>query len=126
MGQVKNLFNVYRVLAILVGILLTILVFVGLPLKYFTTDGTSLQHTGETITTVVGIAHGWLYMAYVVTAFFLSRRARWSLGFTLLALAAGLIPILIFWVEHRVTQKVRAEHPELDPSHPTGSTVESV
>ena len=109
----KNLFNVYRVLAIVVGILLTVLVFVGLPLKYLTTDGTSLQQTGDTLTTVVGIAHGWLYMAYVVVAFFLSRRARWSLGFTLLALAAGLIPILIFWVEHRVTQKVRAEHPEL-------------
>ena len=123
MGRVKNLFNVYRVLAILVGILLTILVFVGLPLKYLTADGSSLQDTGTTITTVVGIAHGWLYMAYVVTAFFLSRRARWSLGFTLLALAAGLIPILIFWVEHRVTQKVRAEHPELVSS---GSTAGSV
>ena len=112
----KNLFNVYRVLAIIVGILLTVLVFVGLPLKYLTTDGTSLQHTGETITTIVGIAHGWMYMAYVVVAFFLARRARWTLGFTLLMLAAGLIPILIFWVEHRVVQKVRAEHPELAPS----------
>ena len=109
----KNLFNTYRVLAIVVGILLTVLVFVGLPLKYLTADGTSLQHTGELVTTVVGIAHGWLYMAYVVVAFFLSRRARWTLPFTLLALAAGLIPILIFWVEHRVTQRVRTEHPEL-------------
>lgn len=109
----KKLFGVYRVLAIVVGVLLTILVFVGLPLKYLTTDGTSLQQTGDTITTVVGIAHGWLYMAYVIVAFLLARRARWSLPFTLLALAAGLIPILIFWVEHRVTQRMRAEHPEL-------------
>ena len=112
----KNLFNVYRVLAIIVGILLTVLVFVGLPLKYLTTDGSSLQDTGTTITTIVGIAHGWMYMAYVVVAFFLARRARWSLGFTLLMLAAGLIPILIFWVEHRVVQKMRAEHPELAPT----------
>lgn len=109
----KKLFGIYRVLAIVVGVLLTILVFVGLPLKYLTTDGTSLQQTGDTITTVVGIAHGWLYMAYVIVAFLLARRARWSLPFTLLALAAGLIPILIFWVEHRVTQRMRAEHPEL-------------
>ena len=28
-------------------------------------------------------------------------------------LVAGLIPLLIFWVEHRVTQRLRAEHPEL-------------
>ena len=26
---------------------------------------------------------------------------------------AGLIPLLIFWVEHKVNLKVRAENPEL-------------
>ena len=31
----------------------------------------------------------------------------------LLLLLAGLVPILIFWVEHKVTQRVRSEHPEL-------------
>jgi hypothetical protein len=29
------------------------------------------------------------------------------------ALVAGLVPLLIFWVEHRVTQRMRTEHPEL-------------
>ena len=28
-------------------------------------------------------------------------------------LVAGLVPLLIFWVEHKVTQRLRAEHPEL-------------
>ena len=37
-------------------------------------------------------------------------------GGTIVALAAGLIPLLIFWVEHKVTQRLRAEHPELAPS----------
>jgi hypothetical protein len=46
-------------------------------------------------------------------SFTLARRLRWSWPFTGLVLLAGLIPILIFWVEHRATQKVRAEHPEL-------------
>jgi hypothetical protein len=31
----------------------------------------------------------------------------------LLVLAAGLIPLIIFWVERRVVEKVRTEHPEL-------------
>jgi integral membrane protein len=52
-------------------------------------------------------------MAYVVVAFLLSRRARWSIQFTVLALIAGLVPLLIFWVEHKVNQRVRAENPEL-------------
>jgi integral membrane protein len=110
---VRNLFTAYRVLAIVVGILLTILVFIGLPLKYLTTDGSGVQSLGEQITSLVGVAHGFLYMAYLVVAFLFARRARWTVPFTLLMLVAGVIPILIFWVEHRVVQRTRAEHPEL-------------
>ena len=109
----RNLFTAYRVLAMIVGVLLTVLVFVAMPLKYFPEDGTSLQHTGDQLTTLVGVAHGWIYMVYLVVSFALSRRLRWSWPFTGLVLLAGLIPILIFWVEHRVTQRVRTENPEL-------------
>ena len=35
--------------------------------------------------------------------------------FTVLVLLAGLIPILIFWVERQVTARVRRENPELRP-----------
>jgi integral membrane protein len=110
---VRNLFTAYRVLAMIVGILLTVLVFIAVPLKYFPDDGTSLQHTGDNLTSYVGVAHGWIYMVYLVVSFALSRRLRWSWPFTGLVLLAGLIPILIFWVEHQVTKRVRTEHPEL-------------
>ncbi len=109
----RNLFTAYRVLAMIVGVLLTVLVFVAVPLKYLPEDGTSLQLTGDNLTTFVGVAHGWIYMAYLVVAFALSRRLRWTWPFTGLVLLAGVLPILIFWVEHRVHQKVRADHPEL-------------
>ena len=107
----KNLFNAYRVLAIVVGVLLAFctLAFV---LKYALTEGTGLQQFGEDAS-VMWLAHGWIFMVYVVVAFLLSRRANWSIGFTLVALIAGLVPLLIFWVEHRVNLKVRAENPEL-------------
>jgi integral membrane protein len=110
---VRNLFTAYRVLAMIVGVLLTVLVFVAVPLKYFPGDGSSLQVTGDNLTAFVGVAHGWIYMVYLVVSFALSRRLRWAWAFTGLVLLAGLIPILIFWVERRVTQRVRAEHPEL-------------
>jgi integral membrane protein len=110
---VRNLFLAYRVLAMIVGVLLTVLVFVAMPLKYFPDDGTSLQHTGEQLTAFVGIAHGWIYMVYLVVSFTLSRRLKWTLPFTGLVLLAGLVPILIFWVERKVTHRVQAEHPEL-------------
>ena len=41
-------------------------------------------------------------MVYVVVAFALSRRAGWTIGFTMLMLVAGLVPLLIFWVERVV------------------------
>jgi integral membrane protein len=110
---VRKLFTAYRILAIIVGILLTVLVFVAMPLKYLTTDGTSLQHFGTELTAIIGVVHGWFYIAYVAVSFFLARRCRWDLWFTVLTLLAGLVPILIFWVEHKVTQRVRRENPEL-------------
>ena len=108
----KNLFNTYRVLAMIVGVLLAFCALVAMPLKYLATEGSSLQRFGESAS-IMWVAHGWVFMIYVVVAFLLARRARWTVPFTVLMLIAGLIPLLIFWVEHRVTQKVRVENPEL-------------
>jgi integral membrane protein len=107
-----KLFNLYRVLALVVGVLLAFCALVAAPLKYLAEDGSDLQQFGEQAS-IMWLFHGWIFMLYVVVAFLLARRARWSVGFTLLMLVAGLVPLLIFWVEHRVVQKVRAENPEL-------------
>lgn len=107
-----KLFQAYRVLAFVVGILLAFCALVAAPLKYLAADGSDLQQFGETAS-IMWLFHGWIFMAYVVVTFLLSRRLKWSITFTILNLAAGLIPLLIFWVEHQVVQKVRAENPEL-------------
>ena len=113
----------YRIMANIVGVLLVVLILVGVPLANF--DGTSMWHiipstpriwleggtadqVGELITTYLGVAHGWLYMIFLLAAFQLSRRARWDLGFTIVTLLLGTVPILSFWAEHRATQDVRA------------------
>ena len=107
-----KLFNAYRVLALVVGVLLAFCALVAAPLKYLTEEGSSLQQFGESAS-IMWLFHGWIFMVYVVVAFLLARRARWSLGFTLVMLVAGLVPLLIFWVERQVAKKVRAENPEL-------------
>ena len=99
----------YQVMATIVGVLLVVLVLIGVPLKYLTTEGSDLQQLGEWITTYLGIAHGWLYMIFLVVAFLLSRKASWSLPFTLTTLACGTIPVLSFWAERRATARVRAQ-----------------
>lgn len=123
----RNL-TAYRVMATIVGVLLVVLCLIGVPLANF--DGTPMwgvfdstplwvnpgsdaQNIGEAITTYLGVAHGWLYMIFLLSAFLLSRRARWDLPFTLVTLLCGTVPLLSFWAEHRATKRVRAEHPEL-------------
>ena len=123
----KNLLA-YRVMATIVGVLLVVLCLIGVPLANFdgsgmwgvfdstpswVTPGSSAQELGEAITTYLGVAHGWLYMIFLVSAFLLSRRARWDLPFTLVTLVCGTIPLVSFWAEHRATRRVRAEHPAL-------------
>ncbi len=123
----RNL-TAYRVMATIVGVLLVVLILIGVPLANFdgssmwgvfsstpawVTPGSGVNQVGENITTYLGVAHGWLYMIFLVSAFLLSRRAGWDLPFTLVTLVCGTIPLLSFWAEHRATQRVRAEHPEL-------------
>lgn len=127
----------YRVMANIVGVLLIVLILIGVPLANFDgtsmwgifsstpaiwTEGTRAHDVGEWITTVLGIAHGYLYMIFLVTAFLLSRRAAWPMGFTLVTLLCGTVPILSFWAERRATRRVRREHavPSGDPTSVAG------
>ena len=103
-----KLFPTYRALAFVVGVLLAFCALVAFPAKYFATEGSGLQEFGESAS-IMWVLHGWVFMIYFVVAVLLARRFRWSPGFTILTLVAGLIPLLIFWVERRVTARVREE-----------------
>jgi integral membrane protein len=109
---VTKLFPTYRVLAFVVGVLLAFCSLVALPAKYLATEGSSLQEFGESAS-IMWVLHGWVFMIYFVVAFLLARRFGWSPGFTILTLAAGLVPLLIFWVERKVVARV---HEELQPA----------
>ena len=110
----------YRVMATVVGVLLIVLVLVGLPLNeahllnpaWFPV-GSTPQRVGDAISQYLGVAHGWLYMIFLVVAFVLARKARWPLGFTLVTLVCGTVPVLSFWAERRATERVRAEEAAL-------------
>jgi integral membrane protein len=107
--EVRNLFTAYRVLAYIVGILLALMAFVGIPMKYLLTHGSTGQVFGETLTFFVAVAHGWIYMVYLVVAFLLSQRAKWQYSYLFRMVLAGLIPLMMFWVERQVTRRIRTE-----------------
>ncbi|SDC27201.1 DUF3817 domain-containing protein [Actinokineospora iranica] len=89
----------FRVLAYIVGVGLLALV-VAMVVKYGFDNATPVA--------IVGPAHGFLYAVYLLVAFDLALKARWSVKGTLLVLVAGMIPFVSFVVERKVTHKVRA------------------
>ncbi|WP_344082036.1 DUF3817 domain-containing protein [Luedemannella helvata] len=89
----------FRVAAYVVGVLLLVLVFVAMPLKYLADEAIGVA--------LVGPLHGFLYMGYLAVAFDLAVRARWPIGRTILVLLAGTIPIMSFVAERKVTQWTR-------------------
>lgn len=118
----------YQVMASVVGVLLIVLCLVGVPLANFdgtgmwgvfdstprlVLDGSDAQQAGEFITGVLGTLHGWLYMIFLIMAFLLARRAEWDIGFTVVTLLLGTVPVLSFWAERRATRQVKDRHPEL-------------
>ena len=75
----------YRVAAWVTGVGLMILVFVAVPLKYLFGQ--------PQLVAVVGVTHGFLYMAYIVCTLLLAERCRWKPFDALIILVAGTIPL---------------------------------
>lgn len=103
---VRNALLRYRIMAYVVGVLLVVLICIGMPLKYLS-DNQYLEAIGSRINTVLGIAHGWLYMLLIVTAFDLGRRVAWTWKRLLVIALAGTVPFLSFVAEHFATKDVR-------------------
>ncbi len=104
----RNALIRYRVMAYIVGTLLVVLMCIGLPLRYFTGNGS--------VVTWTAIPHGWLYMILLITAVDVGRRAHWSWQRLLLIALAGTVPFLSFVAERSATRDVRAKlaRPDVD------------
>jgi integral membrane protein len=90
----------FRVMAYIVGVLLLILVFVAVPLRYLADQ--------PFLVSIVGPIHGFLYMVYLVTAFDLAVRARWPFVRTVLVLLAGTVPVMSFVAERKATHWIHS------------------
>ncbi|BCL23080.1 membrane protein [Streptomyces tuirus] len=90
----------YRVMAYVTGVLLVALTL-GMIGKY-------VLHLGGAadFTQVVSIAHGWLYVVYLVFAFDLGSKAKWPVKKQLWVLLAGTIPTAAFFVERRISHEL--------------------
>ncbi|WP_324784775.1 DUF3817 domain-containing protein [Streptomyces sp. H51] len=98
----RSVLTRYRVMAYLTGVLL-VLLCLGMIAKY----GLDMNGAAD-FTRVVAIAHGWLYVVYLVFAFDLGSKAKWPVGKQLWVLLAGTIPTAAFFVERKVSHELES------------------
>jgi len=96
----KSVLTRYRVLAYTTGVLL-VLLCLSMIAKY----GLDISGAAD-VTRVVAIAHGWLYVVYLVFAFDLGSKAKWPVGKQLWVLLAGTILTAAFFVERKISREL--------------------
>ncbi|WP_030320236.1 DUF3817 domain-containing protein [Streptomyces sp. NRRL B-3229] len=96
----KSVLTRYRVMAYVTAVLLVLLTIGVIGKRVLDLDGF------DGFVTAVGIAHGWLYIVYLVFAFDLGTKAKMPLGRLAWVLLAGTVPTAAFFVERKVTREV--------------------
>jgi integral membrane protein len=108
-------------MATVVGTGLAILCFVGIPLQIagMLVKGHSIwagpswsvgpDWPWTAVVAIVGTAHGFLYILYLLVCMDLASRARLRSIQLLGMVCSGLVPLLAFYTERKVSQRVKAQ-----------------
>lgn len=89
--------NVFRIVSYLEGISYLLLLFVGVPLKYFGGN--------DVLVKSLGMPHGLLFISYVLLAFFIKPQFNWSNKDFLIILIASVIPFGTFYIDKKYCNK---------------------
>jgi integral membrane protein len=89
MNAIKRL----RIIAWLEGISFLVLIFVAMPLKYFADE--------PWLNKQVGMAHGLLFVLYVILVIEVKLALNWSLKKTAIALGASIVPFGTFYINDK-------------------------
>jgi integral membrane protein len=112
-AQIRSALAFYKVSSYVTGVFL-LLLCIEMILKY----GMKIEEISVgplNLFTGVLIAHGWLYVVYLLADFRLWQLMRWPFSKFILIALGGVIPFLSFIVESRTHKQVLAElaaHPE--------------
>lgn len=85
--------TVFKYVSILEGLSFLLLLFIAMPLKYIWNMPQMVQQ--------VGMAHGVLFIAYVIDAIWLFKPLNWKFKELLIILGCSLVPFGPFYVEKK-------------------------
>ena len=87
----------YRFMAYVTGVML-LLLCVEMVLVY----GLKIGPDAKKLIAWIPFAHGWIYVAYLVTVVDLWSKMRWAFGRLVVMVLGGVVPVMSFVVEKRV------------------------
>ena len=90
----------FRVMAIIAGVMSLLLWFVDLPVVYLLNND-----DWKSMVAWIPFVHGWIYLAYVLTALQFSVKAHWPIKKILWLLLAGTLPVASLIAERRVVRR---------------------
>jgi integral membrane protein len=90
---IKSALGRLRIIAFLEGISLLVLVGIAMPLKYFAGLPQAVR--------IVGMAHGVLFILFVLLLIQVAIEKSWSLKKSALSLASSLVPFGTFYADAR-------------------------
>lgn len=91
--SLENQIRVFRWVSILEGVSFLVLLFLAMPLKYFFDLPQMVQ--------IVGMAHGVLFIAYLLGAFLMYSPLNWQPRTLIVVIACSVVPFGPFYVENK-------------------------
>jgi integral membrane protein len=82
-----------KFVALLEGISFLVLLFIAMPLKYFAEE--------PWLNKQVGLAHGVLFVLYVILVIEVKIALEWSMRKTFIALGASIVPFGTFYINEK-------------------------
>lgn len=85
--------NIFKITSFLEGVSYILLLFVGVPLKYFGDNPAVVKS--------LGMPHGILFLAYIVLGLIIQREMEWDANSTVGVLLASLFPFGTFYINKK-------------------------
>lgn len=89
----KSSLSVLRLVALLEGVSLIALLFIAMPLKYYWEKPEAVK--------IIGMAHGVLFIIYVINLLLVHLKLKWNMGRTFGAFIAAWIPFGTFYADKK-------------------------
>jgi len=92
----------FRLLSLVEGLSLITLLFIAMPARY---------QFGHDFVWPVGMAHGVLWLAFVLMSLVVSHVRKWSVGAWLVALLCSVVPFGFVYLDARIKREIAATAP---------------